>query len=76
MRAEISRSAVAQSMDLALADAQQSVDNAVRAVFELARSLEFLTEAIGRFNDDTRHQMGAWQNLRLGRELGASESTE
>ena len=33
---------------LALADAWRSVDNAVRSIFELARSLELLSDAIQR----------------------------
>lgn len=33
---------------VALADAWRAVDNAVRSIFELARSLEFLSDAIHR----------------------------
>ena len=33
---------------LALAEAWQAVDNAIRSIFELARSLEFLSDAIQR----------------------------
>jgi nicotinamidase-related amidase len=76
MRAEISSGALAQAMDVALAESHQAVDNAVRSVFELARSLEFLTDAIGRFNADTQHQIGEWQHMRLGREVIASEWSE
>ena len=73
MRTETSNGAVAQAMDVALADAQRAVDNAVRTMFELARSLEFLTDAIGRFHEDTRDQTGEWQTLRTGPEGGVSE---
>ena len=37
---------------LALAHARRAVDNAVRSIFELARSLEFLSDAIRGFETD------------------------
>lgn len=36
----------------ALADAWRAVDNAIRSIFELARSLEFLSDAIERLESD------------------------
>jgi hypothetical protein len=37
---------------IALTNAWTAVDNAVRSIFELARSLEFLTDAIQRFESE------------------------
>jgi hypothetical protein len=37
---------------VALAEAWRAVDNAVRSIFELARSLEFLGDAIQRLEAD------------------------
>lgn len=37
---------------VALANARRAVDNAVRSIFELARSLEFLGDAIRHFDTD------------------------
>jgi hypothetical protein len=43
----------------ALRDLQRSTDNAVMSIFELARSLEFLNEAIGQFNADGGPQLSS-----------------
>ena len=43
---EIPSRSRASAEQLALADAWRAVDNAVRSIFELARSLEFLSDAI------------------------------
>jgi len=42
---------------VALADVQRARDNAVRSIFELAQSLEFLSEAITRANSEMHRRL-------------------
>lgn len=57
--------------EAALKEVERAVDDAVRSIFELARSLEFLTDAIGGLRDETRRQLEEWQDIRAGAEDAA-----
>jgi hypothetical protein len=50
----------------AFEEARRAMDNAVRSIFELARSLEFLGDAIGSCHTETLRQLGEWQRIRIG----------
>jgi hypothetical protein len=50
----------------AFEEARRAMDNAVRSIFELARSLEFLGDAIGSCHTEARRQLGEWQRIRIG----------
>ena len=52
MSVSIHNRSVTMAAQVALADAERARDNAVRSIFELARSLEFLREAITRANGE------------------------
>ena len=49
---------------IALAEAWRSVDNAVRSIFELARSLEFLSDAIRRLDAEPFLEFRETENWR------------
>jgi len=48
--------------EIAVQDARQAADHAVMAIFELAFSLESLSDAISRFKAETHRQLREWQH--------------
>ena len=47
--------------EIAVQDARHAADHAVMAIFELAFSLESLSDAISRFKAETYRQLREWQ---------------
>ena len=48
--------------EIAVQDARHAADHAVMAIFELAFSLESLSDAISRFKAETYRQLREWQH--------------
>jgi hypothetical protein len=63
---EIVNNARVTAEELAVQEARLAADRAVMSIFELAFSLESLSDAIGRFNSETRRQLREWQHADVG----------
>ena len=57
---ETPTAAISTGEQSALERAQRAADNAVRSIFELAKLLEFLSEAIERYHAETLRELREW----------------
>jgi transposase len=60
--AEISIDRRPPAENVTIQDARRAMDHAVMAIFELAFSLESLSDAISRFKAETYRQLREWQH--------------
>jgi hypothetical protein len=63
-RVEVVRMAngpLATATQIAVETARRAADHAVMAIFELAFLLESLDDVIGRYNAETKRQLGGWR---------------